>query len=325
MAGRLVPARGRLLDEILDQTYPLWNEGLNRENYARFNHAQLKTAWGATHLQRVALLSSDTRLMSTAKRYDLRARLDGRAVRVLGIGAVFTPPKLRRRGFAAELLERLLETGRRESFDLALLFSAIGADYYRRFGFEVVPLEQVSLGVRATRGAPAILVRSGTDDDARFLAEMHDARAAASGSRFSLERDPEFIRYAITRKRLLAGFGPPGLRHVEYFVVDEGDRPAAYAILLRSDGARMLSECGDRDPSGARVGALLQAIFARAPAERAQPIRAWLPRGFQPPQLDLPQHERPAVIMMMRSLGDQPRIEPPLRPGEAMYWLGDVV
>ncbi len=325
MEARLVPAAGALLEEILDATYPLWNEGLTRGNYARFNRAQLKTGWGAAHLQRVALVSPAGRLLSTAKRYDLRARLDGRPVRVLGIGAVFTPVSLRHRGLAGDLLERLLETGRQESFDLALLFSAIGTDYYERFGFQTVPVQQVAVELQRKRGSPAMLVRSGTDADVRFLAEMHEARSAASGWRFVLERDADFIRFAIARKRMLAGFGPPGLRHLEFFVVDEAERPAAYAVLLRSEGGRMLSECGDRDPTGARVGALLEALFARTPSEMPPVIRAWLPPGFRPPQLEVRAVEHPGVVMMLRPLRPGVQIRPPLTAADVAYWLGDVV
>ena len=322
---RVVPAVGDVLEEILDQTYPVWNEGLTRENYERFNIAQRKTAWGATHLQRVALVSSDGRLLSTAKRYDLRARLDGRPVRVFGIGAVFTPPSLRRHGLAADLIRRLLETAASESFDFALLFSAIAPAYYRRFGFEAIPVEQVSIDVRVKPGSPAMLVRVGDDKDVRFLAEMHEMRAAASGWRLALDRDADFIRFTIARKRLLAGFGPPGLRHLEYYVAEEGGRPVAYVVLLRSNDVRMLCECGDRDPTGARVGALLQALLARAPAEHAHLIRGWLPPGFRPPQVDLLQLEPPAVTMMMRPLRQEATIDPPLSEEDVMYWLGDVV
>ena len=325
MDARLVPATGELLEEILDETYPVWNEGLTRENYARFNVAQRQTAWGATHLQRVALVSSRGRLLSTAKRYDLAARLDGRSVRVLGIGAVFTPVSLRRRGLAGELIEQLLDGARQESFGLALLFSAIGSDYYRRFGFEAVPITQAALEVRVKPGSPAMLVRGGEDRDIPFLADMHQARLATSGWRFALEREPDFIRFGVTRKRLLAGLGPPGLRQVEYYVAEEGNRPAAYAMLLRSNEVRMLAECGDRDASGARVGALLQSLIARAPAAPVPEIRAWLPPGFCPPQVRLLRPERSAVTMMMRPVAGHPAIEPPLSTGDVMYWLGDVV
>jgi len=325
MDARVVAAAGEILEQILDETYPVWNEGLTRENYGRFNVAQRKTPWGTAHLQRVALVSSDGRLLSTAKRYDLCGRLDGRPVRVFGIGAVFTPPSLRRRGLAADLMERLLEAAAQEGYDLALLFSAIGPAYYRRFGFQAIPVEQVSIDLLVRPGSPAMPVRAGDDDDVRFLAEMHKARADASGWRFALERDADFIRFSIARKRLLAGFGPPGLRQLEYFVVDEGERPAAYAVLLRTHDVRMLCECGDRDPSGARVGALLQALLARAPAAPAHLVRAWLPPGFRPPQVDLRQIEPPALTMMIRPVREDAAIDPPLLPEDVMYWLGDVV
>ncbi len=325
MDGHIVPATGALLEQILDATYPLWGEGLSRASYARLNAAQLKTPWGAAHLQRVALVSGAGRLLSTAKQYDLRARLDGRPVRVLGIGAVFTPPDLRRRGLAALLMERILDEGRRDGFDLSLLFSAIGPDYYRRFGFDPVPIEQLSLEVERRPGAPAILVRAGSDRDVPFLVEMHEARAAASRARFALERDADFIRFAITRKRLLAGLGPAGLRHLEYFVVEEGGRPAAYAVLLRANGDRVLMECADRDPSGARVGALLQVLFARTPNERSPVVRAWLPPGFRPPQVAIARGERSSVVMMMRPLQPGAAVTPPLAAADVVYWLGDVV
>jgi GNAT superfamily N-acetyltransferase len=325
MDGRLVPATGPLLEEILDETHPIWGEGLTRDSYGRLNAAQLKTPWGTEHLQRVALLSESGGLLSTAKRYELNATLDGQPVRVLGIGAVFTPRDRRGRGFAARLMEHLLETGRRERFDLALLFSAIGPEYYRRFGFEAVPIDQLSLDVRHRPGAPAILVRAGTDRDVPFVADMHRARTAAARWRFALDRDADFIRFAITRKRLLAGLGPPGLRHLEFFVVDEGERPAAYAVLLRSNGDRILTECADRDPTGARVGALLQALFARTPGERPGMVRAWLPPGFRPPQITVVRTEPPSVVMMLRALSPGGPIRRPLAAGDVGYWLGDVV
>jgi len=324
-APRIIPATGALLDEILDETYPLWGEGLSRRAYGRLNLAQLRTAWGAAHLRRLALVSETGRCLSTAKCYALGARVDGRPVRILGIGAVFTPPDLRGRGFAAHLIEHLLDEGKQQGFELAMLFSAIGPGYYQRFGFEPVPVEQVSLTVRRPPGAPAVPVRAGVDRDVPFLAQMHDARAAASGWRFALEREPEFIRFAITRKRLLAGLGPPGLRHIDYFVVDEGERPAAYAVLLRSDGDRLLTECADRDPTGARLGALLQALFARTPGEYAPVVRAWLPPGFRPPQVSVIRVEQPAVVMMLRPLQSGAAVTPPLTAADVAYWLGDVV
>ncbi|MGE5362223.1 MAG: GNAT family N-acetyltransferase [Bacteroidales bacterium] len=325
MERTIVPATGPLLDEILALSHDIWGEGLSRDAYARFNRAQAASSWGAAHLERVALVTTDGTLLSTAKRYDLQARVDGRSVRVLGIGAVFTPPHQRRQRFAADLIERLLDRARGEGYEYALLFSAIGSEYYRRLGFRAVPIAQVSFVVRQKPGAPAVNVRSGEDRDLRFLAEMHEARATTCGARFFLERDADFIQFAISRKRMLAGLGPANFRQLEYFVVDEGGRAVAYAVVLNTDGVRMLTECGDRDPSGARLGALLQAVLARTPREKSAPVRAWLPRGFRPPQIDIVDEERPAVVMMIQALGSSAALLSPLEVGDVMYWLNDVM
>jgi hypothetical protein len=58
-------------------------------------------------------------------------------------------------------------------------------------------------------------------------------------------------------------------------------------ILTVVGQAWTLEECGDRDASGARVGALLQALIAREPVERRPTIRAWLPPRFLPPQVTI--------------------------------------
>jgi hypothetical protein len=65
-------------------------------------------------------------------------------------------------------------------------------------------------------------------------------------------------------------------------------------------GTWTIEECGDRDPSGARVGAILQALIAREPVERRPTIRAWLPRGFLPPQVTIVSAKPSTEVMMVR-------------------------
>jgi GNAT superfamily N-acetyltransferase len=126
---RLVPADGPLLEQILDATYAVWHEGLTRDAYAKWNVAQGRTRWGAERLQRVALIDDDGRLLASAKRYLLDARLDGRDIRVLGIGAVFTQPEDRGRGYATRMLELLMDEARASGAAAAMLFSEIGTAF----------------------------------------------------------------------------------------------------------------------------------------------------------------------------------------------------
>src|SRR5688572_7795401 len=173
---QVVPAEGALLEQILDVTYPIWNEGLTRKAYAQWNAAQLKTAWGRGNLQRVALVADDGTLLASAKRYRYDVRLDGRAGWMCGIGAVITPPAQRGRGHARTLIERMMQEARRDGALFAALFSEIGAEYYERLGFRHVPLDEVTVNVTRKGGAPAMLVRAGEERDLAALAAIHDVR-----------------------------------------------------------------------------------------------------------------------------------------------------
>ena len=316
----LVSATGTLLQQILDDTYALWHEGLSRRAYGQLNAAQLKTPWGSTHLQRMALVDGSGALLSSAKRYVFEARLDGRPVRVCGIGAVFTPPDRRRCGHATALIQQIVEQERAAGADVALLFSEIGTAFYTKLGFQPVPVDEVTVRVRQKGGAPAMLVRAGHESDLPALAAMHTVRSA--GARFALERGPSLLHFLLVKKRLYAGLGPGGARQVEFFAVEEGATAVAYVILSTTPYGWTLDEAGDRDPAGARLGALLQTLVAREPSKEPPLIRAWWPRIFAvPPQLQLTNYSAARDVMMMRPLSD---VALPTAPGDAFYWRSDV-
>jgi GNAT superfamily N-acetyltransferase len=320
MSLNVVPAIGVILERILDDTYPLWHDGLSRESYGKFWAAQLKTPWGATHLDRVAL-QDGPHVVASAKRYDLSFTLDGRARRVLGIGAVFTASAYRGRGAARELLTRIIETAEAEGYEFAALFSEISPAFYERLDFVPVPLNACRLEVdRKNGGPPATLVRSGDDRDLHFIGEMSATRA--SGARLSVARSEDYIRYGITRSRLLAGLGSPGVREVEFLVSEEGHQAAAYLVCVSHQGTWTIEDAGDRDPTGARIGAMLQVMLARHPGERLPQIRAWFPRSLQPPQVTVtttPTEE----VLMIRPLKDRTLPLPPLSAEQVAYWRLD--
>jgi hypothetical protein len=223
----------------------------------------------------------------------------------------------------------MLDQAEGEGFSLALLFSEIGVGYYAALGFEPVPLTQLRLEPARPAGPMAIPMRSGEARDVAAIAEMNAQQS--EGFRFALARDRDYISFAIAKKRLLAASGPPGRRRVEFFVVEEGGRAAAYLVLLEVGDYWMVTECGDRDPSGARLGAMLQTLaWLRSPAATAASgpagaptIRAWLPPGFLPPQATVLAREVPALTMMIRGIGRSARIDPPLAAGELAWWHAD--
>jgi predicted N-acetyltransferase YhbS len=324
----LVVAEGALHERILDQTHAVWNDGLSRGGYGRYNKAQLSTPWGRRHLQRLALVQGD-RVLASAKRYELRATLDGRAIRVVGIGAVFTPPELRGRGYGRQIVEAMLSEARRDGSGLALLFSEIGTAYYERLGFRAVPIAATQLSLLRSPGTPAIPIRTGDGRDLAFIGEIHASQAHRY--RFALQYNTDWVQYSIAKRRLLCVLGSDGSRSVEFHVVEEGTRPVAWLLVhVEREGADgqpserwTVESCGDRDPSGARVGAMLQALRARAPAAPAPDIRAWWPARFDPPQVEHRPRGPSSITMMVQPLDDSLPLDPPLTAQTVLYWHAD--
>ncbi len=316
----IVPAEGPLLEQILDQTFQIWHEGLLRPAYGQWDRAQVKTPWARSRLQRYAAVDAAGRLLATAKQYRFDVRVGDREGWMCGIGAVLTPREMRGQGHASALVEGLVARAQREGALLASLFSEIGAAFYERLGFTGVPLDEVTIGVDKKRGgAPAMLVRAGEERDLDAVAAMHAIRSASAP--FALRRDASLVHYALAKKRLLAGLGPSGLRQLEFFVAEEGASAVAYVVLNENANGWTLEEAGDRDPAGARLGAIFQVLLAREPSHRVPLIRAWWPRAFAvPPQIRLTDRSAPKDLFMVRPLAD---IAMPKTADDVFYWHAD--
>lgn len=310
------------LDEVLDMTYPTWHDGLSRAAYGRWYTTQLATPWGSRHLSRWALVE-DGAVLASAKVYALAGRLEGRPLRIHGIGAVFVAPAQRGRGLGVELMNRLVERAGKEGADAVLLFSEIGAAYYARLGFEIMPMDDLTLRVREDerRGAPATMVRFGDDRDLPDVIEMDASRAAAF--RFHLDRDRDMASYALTKKRLLAGLAPAGARALQFFVAEEGASAVAYVVIAVKERGWTIESCGDRDPAGARLGAILQVLIAREPGEQRPAIGGWLPATLRPRQIEVVSAAPSRDVMMIRPLTAAARASRPLRAEDIFYWRGD--
>ena len=318
----VVAAEGAILERILDTTYPVLHQDLSRQAFAKFDAAQRKTAWALCHQRRFALVEGAD-LLASAQRYDFSGTIDRQRVSICGIGAVCTDLARHDGCHARVLVERLIDDARRDGADLALLFITTDLTCYAPESFEVIPTVDVELKVAESSryGAPMTLVRSGEDRDLAAIAAMGQARA--SEFRFHLDRDVDLVKHVITKKRLLAGLGSAGVRQLQFVIAEEGITAAAYMVVSIVDRTWTIEECGDRDPSGARVGAILQALIAREPVEQRPIIRGWLPPGFVPPQITIVSARPSTEVMSGRFLtgaGKQLR----LSREEVLYWRSDV-
>jgi GNAT superfamily N-acetyltransferase len=315
----IIRADGALLPRIFDATYATWHEGLSRQAYEQWNVAQTRLPWAADHLVRLALVDDAGALLATLKRYRYDVRLDGRVGVMCGLGAIFTPPEHRGRGYAARLIEGVLEQEQRDGVLMAGLFSEIGTAFYERHGFRAIALDEVTVNVVMKGGLPAMLVRAGDERDLPALATSHEIRTESS--RFSVRRTGLAMQFAIAKKRLFAGLSEPFTRRLEFFVTEEGNSAVAYVVLTQNQHGWTLEEAGDRDPAGARIGAMLQVLVAREPSHTPPLIRAWWPRALAvPPQLRLSNRSDPTDIFMVRALAD---VALPETADDVFYWHAD--
>jgi predicted N-acetyltransferase YhbS len=315
--------QGAAVEQILDATFDIWHDGLSRTAYSNYWAAQQATPWGRAHLTRYAL-ESQGEVAASAKLYELDAMLDRRPIRIAGIGAVFTMPAHRGRGAGREVVERVVQLGAERGADAALLFSEIDPEYYARLGFIPIPRSESIVRVveDSRRGAPATMVRTASDPDLPSVVAMDADRAEPF--RFHLVRGRDLAHYAVAKRRLLAGLSPPHARALQFFVAEEGASPVAYVVISAHQHEWTIDSCGDRDPAGARLGAILQVLIAREPAELRPTISGWLPPNLRPPQLVVEREYQAKDVMMVRPLTEQGEAMRGLRGDDVFYWKGDL-
>jgi len=284
----------------------------------------MKTSWGGRHQRTVALVDGEN-VLASADRYDQAGTLDGRAVRVCAIGSLRADASKAGDAHAATLIDTLLADAARDGAEMALLFSPADLGARLRGAFPVMPLTDLTLSVAESprHGAPMTMVRGGEERDLAAIVAM--GRVRAERVRFHLDRDSDFIQYVITRKRLLAGLGSAHARQLHFFIAEEGVTAAAYVIVSVVGDAWTLEECGDRDASGARVGALLQALIAREPVERRPTIRAWLPPGFLPPQVGIASSMPSPDTISVGMIGPRAIAPPLLCADDVLFWRNDLL
>jgi Acetyltransferase (GNAT) domain len=316
-----VVATGDLLERCLSGRWNGSDRALTLSAYRRGHLAQMRTGWGRLLQRTSALLDGDV-LLASAEHYDLSAILRGRSIRVCGIGSVWTDPSTGGSDVAYELVEAITGAAAEDGAQMALLWGPYASSRSTET-FSTLPVHDLTLAVAepARYGAPMTMVRGGEERDLEAIVSM--GRTRAEGFAFHLDRDVEFLRYVLTTKRLLAGLGAAHARQLHFFIAEEGVTAAAYVVISVVGRTWTLEECGDRDPTGARVGALLQALVAREPAEHRPTIRAWLPPGFLPPQVTIASSDPASTVVRVRMLGTTP--DPHLTSGDVLYWRSDIL
>jgi ribosomal protein S18 acetylase RimI-like enzyme len=196
-------------EEYFRGIQPIWGGGLDN---ARFQFFQRRLADAPEAGQRYRLLGwfENGKLLSAMKAYDLAGTHARRTLRLLGIGAVFTPPGLRRQGHAAAMLRAAMEAYRGRGAQAAVLFSDIEIGYYERLGFRAVESRECSVEA-GQLPRPRDGYRPALAGDEPLMTRLF-ASAREQETHFALARDGWTLRFQLRRLRELArarGVGEP--------------------------------------------------------------------------------------------------------------------
>ena len=261
-----------------------WGQTIDRGDAAtvRYQVALSRLPWAHRHRRLVALADEHGTVLAAAARHELRGRLEGAPVRVCVISEIAAAGEPAT-GHAAHLIDGLVQEATTQGFDVVVVLGTLPRGTARRFASVDTTLLTLRVNESPRRGAPMAPVRSGERRDMALIAAIPPWGRERRG--LQLERDDEYVDFLTTRRRVHAGLAPEGLRQVAFLVVEEGMRPAAYLMMTISGQDWVVEYCGDHDPAGARVGAILQTLIAREPAERRPAITAWFPDDIVPPQV----------------------------------------
>src|SRR5262245_21810260 len=135
---RVRDADRETIASVLRRSHEVWGEGLPLEDYVALNLEQKGTAWGRERY-RFLVAEESGAIVAAMKLYTFPGVLDGRPLRLAGVGAVFTLPEHRGRGHGRGIVEAALDSAAALGHDAALLMSEIGGEYYERLGFRALP------------------------------------------------------------------------------------------------------------------------------------------------------------------------------------------
>ena len=287
----------------------------------RWRVTQMRTVWAQANSSRLTLTENGVRIAS-ATRYLLSGVLNGQPIRICAIGDLTCRPETTPAAMSQLFEDIEADACTRHGASVILLFCNDLHRWHNEGRYqEITPLE-IRLAFQPTRrpGAPMLSIRSGEDRDLPAMIAMDETRAAPF--LFHLNRGVDFVKHGIVRERLLAGLGPAGKQELQFFVTEEGTVATAFVVLRVRAGIWTILQCGDRDPTGARVGAILQALIARDPSQPPPIVHGWLPPGFTPPQAIRVSATPSSQMLWARVLSDQ-LPESTLRAESSLYWLSD--
>jgi len=300
--------------KVLTGSKQVWGAGISLEDYVEYHRLIRHHPWSKNHFQHLVLADELGDIFSSCKIYYHQARVDSELFKLAGVGAVFTPAAFRGKGYAQQMLEHILDELRESGYDLVMLFSDIGPEYYTRLDFRLIrKYDPVYSFLNLPPPPPAVEVYEYLPEE---LLEWH--LAFAPKSRFALTRTRDYFQLLSERidwHRKYMGFREQRVlvarEDQSYLWVDL----SRFRLIVRDFAAAS-------DPPDQALSRLLAGLQARF---NFREITGWLPPEFERyPCLKLREkHLRNKTILMMTALNEKARAIFSLPDDEIHFWLAD--
>jgi GNAT superfamily N-acetyltransferase len=267
---------------VLAESHALWGAGLSVPDYVGMWEEMADSRWARSWYSWRALVDDQGRVVASLKLYRPALRLGATTGRTAALGAVFTPRAFRRRGHAATLIRAALDEAARRGDASALLFTDIGTEYYRAFGFTPLPCEDAlgSIAGAAARAPRGVTLRSMTFDDLDAVSSAQ--RASCAGRPLAVLRDRDHWEFLLLRAatffRRLDGSG----LERRFMIAMEASRPIGYLVAVLGPGEWNLREADAFDGDPGTLARVIHAGAAEANALSATTVWGWIPRAAWP-------------------------------------------
>jgi len=299
---------------VLSGSRAIWGAGVSMEDYIEYHRLIRHHGWSAQNFQHLVLVDDLNTILSSCKQYKHRVRLDGQTLRVASVGAVFTPPEYRSRGYANQMLEHIMDELRGQGFDLIMLYSDIGTEFYARLNFRTVIKYDPAYTFINNKFPPSEI--SVYEYLPEQLLDWH--LSYSQKQRFSLARTP--LYFQLLSERISWHRKYMGFRDQRVIVSDQEQSYLWVDLNKWRPIIRDFASASENPPEAlARLLAALQARFG------FKEIGGWLPAEFDGYHfLKISEkHLRAKTIPMVSPLSEQGSLVLQLPDDEIHFWLAD--
>jgi len=158
------------VEVVQRDTHDLWSGGSSLE--ARILKVQALLNYPDRPLRCIGLKNNGL-IYCSAKIYDCDAVLEGDAIRILGVGSLFTRPEMRNQGYARKMMHEISNLAKVGGYKGVWLWSDIGSEFYQTMDFETMPIRRVSYQVENTSELPeGVVVAPAQVEDALEINDL---------------------------------------------------------------------------------------------------------------------------------------------------------